>query len=288
MDHSAARRARIAGATLKRLHTTTNGLSTDMHSRWFMLGLAGVAGTAFAAVGDPPGIDAHRLWVYAHLLVFVFWLGADLGAFLCARAAANPALTPEQRSRTLELMRSIDLAPRIAASLMLTVGGVLTEYVGIPHPWWQFGGIVALAPVWLMVVLLGHFRQGTSVGLAMLRLDEGIRALLVVAVPASVYWSWSTGRLAAAPYVAAKLLLFALVMLVGLLLRRRGVGAPGLERSGPELLRVHRRTVPLVIAIWTGLAIAALLGIAKPGAPVIKPATPLAAAGGAGPELPAR
>ncbi len=250
-----------------------------MHSRWFTLGLAGVAGTAFAAVGDAPGIDAHRLWVYAHLLVFVFWLGADLGTFLCARAATNPSLTPDQRTRTLDLMRSIDLAPRIAASLMLTVGGILTEYVGIPHPWWQLGGIVLLAPVWLTVVLLGHFRQGTSVGLAMLRLDEGIRALLVIAVPVSVYWSWSTGRLAGAPYVAAKLLLFALVMLVGLLLRRRWVGAPGLERSGPELLRVHRRTVPLVLAIWTGLAIAALLGIAKPGAPVIKPPTPLGVSG---------
>ncbi len=249
-----------------------------MRSGWFLVTLLCVAGAAFAAVGDPPGISAHRLWVFAHLLVFVFWLGADLGTFLCARAAANPALSPEQRQRTLELMRNIDLAPRISASLMLTVGGILTEYVGLPHPWWQLAGIILLGPAWLTVVLASHLRYGTPLAAAMTRLDEGIRLLLVLAVPVSVYWSWSTGRLAAAPYVAAKLLLFAALMPMGLVLRRRWVAALEPAAPAPDLRRAHERTVPLVIAIWAALAIAALLGIAKPGARELVPATPAAAA----------
>lgn len=223
------------------------------------------------------GVTVQRLWIYAHLLLFVFWLGADLGVYLCSRAVVKPGLTPEQRLRTAGLMRSIDLAPRVSASLMLTVGGVLTEYVGIAHPWWQMAGIVLLGPVWLALVLIGYYRDGTALGETGTRLDQVFRALLVVAVPVSVAWSWLTGRLDAAPYVAGKLLIFAALMLIGLLLRRQlrpfTDGLRQLARgdiSGQvetAMVASHARTRPLVIAIWIGLALAALLGIAKPGAP---------------------
>ena len=241
----------------------------------FVLLLAAAAATA--ADRDAIGITAERLWLYAHLLLFVFWLGADLGVYLCGREIVRPGLTGDQRLRTAGLMRSIDLAPRISASLMLTVGGILTEYVGITHPWWQMTGIVLLGPIWLAVVLLGYWRDGTPLGDTVARLDQVFRAVLVVAIPFSVAWSWTTGRLDAAPYVAAKLLIFAGLMLLGLLLRRRLQpfvdGLRNLER-GTDIARAelemrasHARTRPLVVAIWIGLAVAALLGIAQPGVP---------------------
>lgn len=241
-----------------------------------LIGLPCIAGVAFAAAGDEPGVSAHRLWLFAHLLLFCFWLGADLGVVLCARAAAKAGLSAEQRQRTLELMNSIGLAPRIAASLMLTVGGILTEYVGIEHPWWQMAGIVLLGPVWLTVVFLGYVRDGTPLGSTMVSMDEGIRALLVVAVPASVAWSWFTGRLASAPYVAPKLLIFAALMAAGLILSRRWrtVGRPEVTDSEPGAVRAQ--TLPLVIAIWAGLALAALLGITRPGAHDTSPEVSLA------------
>ncbi len=239
--------------------------------------VAGAAAAAGPGVHADAGVTVHGLWRYAHLLLFVFWLGADLGVFICSRAVVAPGLIPEQRLRTAGLMNSIDLAPRIAASLMLTVGGILTEYVGVPHPWWQMAGIVLLGPVWLLVVLAGYWRDGTPLGATVARLDLAFRAVLVVAVPASVAWSWFTGRLDAAPYVAGKLLIFAALMLLGLLLRLRlrpfteGLRrlAAG-ERAGQveaSMAASHARTRPLVIAIWLGLALAALMGIAKPGAP---------------------
>jgi hypothetical protein len=234
------------------------------------------------------GVTAHRLWIYAHLLLFVFWLGADLGVFLCSRAVVAPGLTAEQRLRTAELMRSIDLAPRISASLMLTVGGILTEYVGIPHPWWQMAGIVLLGPVWLALVLAAYLRDGTPLGDTMARLDDAFRAVLVVAVPVSVAWSWSTARLEPAPYVAGKLLIFAALMLLGLLLRRRlrpfTAGLRVLAERGASaeveaaMRASHARSRALVIVIWLGLALAALLGIARPGEqPVAERAGGLAA-----------
>lgn len=228
---------------------------------------------ALAAVGELPGISAHRLWLFAHLLLFVFWLGADLGVFLCSRAAAQPGLSIEQRRRTMELARSIDLAPRISASLMLSVGGVLTEYVGIGHAWWQWAGIILLGPAWLALVVIGFIRDGTPLGRTVAWLDDAFRAVLVLAVPLSVAWSWSTGRLDTAPYVAGKLLIFAALMALGLLLRRRWRAFDAaLDRAAcraggdAEISVAQQRTQPLVVSIWLGLALATLLGVSKPGA----------------------
>lgn len=240
------------------------------------LALCAAASAADLGTRAETGVTAERLWLYAHLLLFVFWLGADLGVFLCGREVVRAGLAPDQRLRTAGLMRAIDLAPRISASLMLTVGGILTEYVGIAHPWWQMAGIVMLGPVWLTLVVTGYWHDGTALGDTVARLDQAFRALLVVAIPVSVAWSWSTGRLDAAPYVAAKLLIFAALMLIGLVLRRRlrpfTDGLRSLASAGDPAGAVaamsasHARTRPLVVAIWLGLAAAALLGIVKPGA----------------------
>jgi hypothetical protein len=236
--------------------------------------LLGAAGAAAAAVGDEPGMTVHRLWLFAHLLLFVFWLGADLGVFLCSRAVVAPGLAPDQRLRTAELMAAIDLAPRLAASLMLTVGGILSEYVGLGHPAWQMAGIVLLGPAWFALVVAGYLRDGTVLGDSIARLEIAIRAVMVLAVPLSVAWSWSTGRLDPAPYVAGKLLIFAALMALGLVLRWRlrpfmaGLRelARGAAADEAGMAASHATTRPLVIAIWVGLMVAALLGIAQPGA----------------------
>lgn len=233
-------------------------------------------------------MTVHGLLLYAHLLLFVFWLGADLGVYLCSRAVVQPGLTVDQRLRTAQLMGAIDLAPRIAASLMLTVGGILTEYVGISHPWWQMAGIVLLGPVWLTLVVIGYCRDGTALGDTVAKLDAAFRAVLAVLVPISVAYSWFTGRLEPAPYVASKLLIFAAIMFLGLLLRRglrpmteglRSLAAHGSSAAVEEAMAAsHARTRPLVIAIWIGLALAALMGISKPGAsPETGPASAVSA-----------
>jgi hypothetical protein len=116
-----------------------------------------------------------------------------------------------------------------------------------------------------------------------------------VAVPLSVAWSWTTGRLDPAPYVAIKLLIFAGLMLAGFVLRRHWrrfhealaalSGSTAQDREFErELLTAQRRTQPLVVGIWIGLAIAALVGVTKPGARDV--AVPAAAASYAPQPLP--
>lgn len=232
---------------------------------------------AAAAGGVEPGVTMHELVSYLHLLLFVFWLGADIGVFICAHGTVQPGLTGEQRLRTAGLMSMIELAPRISASLMLTVGGILTEYVGLEHPPWQMAGIVLLGPAWLTLVLAGYYRAGTAFGAQAARLDVWMRSLLMVAVPVSVAYAWSTSRLDGAPYVAGKLLIFAALMALGLLMRRalapfseglRTLAAGGDSAAVEDAMAQSvARARPYVAAIWIGLAAAAFLGIAKPGTP---------------------
>jgi hypothetical protein len=142
-----------------------------------------------------------------------------LGVYYLSGRISDPALSVGQRLAAAQTMEQIDLVPRICMSLMLTVGGILTEYVGVPHPAWQWAGILLLGPVWLTMVLIIYFKRGTPLGDTVTRLDFYFRWALMIGILGSVAWSWSTGRLETAPWVAGKLILFSGILMFGLLMR---------------------------------------------------------------------
>jgi hypothetical protein len=243
--------------------------------------LALVSVPAFAHdVGDLAGdtvLTANELTRYLHVVLLVFWLGPDVGIVIAGAHATNPALNAAQRAGAARMMDYYEIMPRVCTSLMLTVGGVLSEQVGLEHPWWQMAGIWLLGPVWLALTLWSYFGANAGAGALATRLEQSLRIVLIVAVPASVAWSTMTGRLAAAPYVGAKLLLFALILLLGLLARRAlapfrdGVrrlpvegATPALDQSIGRSFAAGRR---FVFASWAALLLAALLGVVQPGAP---------------------
>ncbi|SVB18429.1 uncharacterized protein METZ01_LOCUS171283, partial [marine metagenome] len=157
-------------------------------------------------------VSGYEIVLVLHELLFVFWLGPDIGVYIWGHKAIKPDLTVSQRVTAGKMMRTIDLMPRICLSLMLTVGGILTEVVGIEHPTWQMVGIVLLGPVWLAMVLISYFREGTALGATVARLDVWFRWGLILAIIVSVSYSVGTDRLVAAPWVAWKLLIFAAVV----------------------------------------------------------------------------
>lgn len=245
---------------------------------------------AVAAPADMPltgtgdGATPYEWLQFLHIFLFVFWLGPDVAVYAWSRRITDTSATPEQRVIAGQMMDLVEMIPRAAMSLMLTVGGLLSEYVGLEHPWWQMVGIVLLGPVWLVLVLLAWLRDGTPFGATVARLDTGLRLLLVVAIPLSVAYSTFTGRLAVAPYVGAKLLLFAAIVLLSLLLRARlaplraalatlaATGpAPGLEATLQTSLA---RSRPYTVGIWVALLVAALMGVVRPGAPPATAASP--------------
>ncbi len=225
------------------------------------------------------GVTSYELLQFLHVFLFVFWLGPDVAVYAWSRKAVEAGASAEQRVVAGQMMVLADVIPRMAISLMLTVGGLLSGYVGLSHPWWQMAGIVLLGPVWLTLVLIGLVRDSTPFGVTSQRLESALRWLLIVAVPVSVAYSTVTGRLAMAPYVGPKLLLFAAVLLLGQLLRarlrplRQGLAQLVTTGPSPELDATMRgslaRSRPYSVAIWVALLSAALMGVLKPGAPAV-------------------
>ncbi len=238
------------------------------------------AGAAIAATSaEEPG--GYRTLLFLHQLLFVFWLGPDIGVYMWGTKAGNPELSIAQRAAAARIMRVIDIIPKVCMSLMLTVGGILTELKGIEHPWWQMAGIVLLGPVWLTLTLMTFVRAGSEAGAKLATLDEQFRWLVIVVVVLSVAYSTLTGRLEDFPWVNAKILLFAAVVFFGIMVRRRLApfnsaidrleGSDGGDAAlDGELVRGIAGSRPFVIATWLALAIAAGLGTFQPGSPDIE------------------
>jgi hypothetical protein len=238
-----------------------------------------VAGQLFAASADG-ATDlrlSYTLSAFAHQMLFVYWLGPDIGVSIWSRKVVDPSLSAEQRIAAGNMMTSIDLMPRVCLSLMLTAGGILSETLGVAHPLWQMIGIVLLGPVWLTLTLIMYFRSGTSLGETVARFDVWFRSALVLGIFVSTTYSWLTDRLADTPWLAGKLYILAAIILLGMIMRRQFAGFyAGLAKMADSGATAEidammagslRRGRPFGHAIWLGLLAAAYLGVVQPGSP---------------------
>lgn len=220
-------------------------------------------------------MDLHDLFLILHLLLFCYWLGGDIGVFYSSGLAADPKYSLEARMMAAKIMLAVDLVPRLCSAVMLTVGGVLNEFVGVEHPAWQMAGIILLAPVWLALELILHFKQGTPLGKAMQKFDNPFKWVIVVACIVSGGWSLASGRLDEAPWVGYKILVFAAIVFCSLMINKTiGPYIVGIERiaagvindeENAAMARSLRQCKWAVLGIWAGLVIEAVLGVVQPG-----------------------
>ncbi|MEQ8263732.1 hypothetical protein [Pseudohaliea sp.] len=210
-----------------------------------------------------------------HLLLFCYWLGGDIGVFYSAGFVVDAERSREARLTAAKIMLGIDLVPRICMSLMLTVGGLLSEYAGISHPPWQLAGIILLGPLWLGMVLVLHFAHGAAFIPLLTRVDFLFRWLVIAGIIASTAWSTASGRLADAPWLAGKLLAFAFLVFCGLMIRVQFKGfataygklAAGTQTAADDAAMAASlaRVRPWVVMIWAVLLLEAFLGVVQPG-----------------------
>lgn len=217
---------------------------------------------------------AHGLARFLHLLLFVYWLGGDAGVFYSSKFVVNPALSRDARMTAAKIFIDLDMIPRYCMALMLTVGGILAEVMGISHPTWEMVAIVLLGPVWLFLVVAVHAREGTATGQTLKRIDVWFRWIVIASILVSVVHSHWTGRLDGLEWFSAKLVIFAFLVFSGLMIRRNLPpfieGFRTLATSGPTpesdrlMIDGMARCRPWVLAIWAGVALSGLLGVLKP------------------------
>ncbi len=218
----------------------------------------------------------YTLMVYAHLLLFVLWLGADVGVFMLGQHFRKRAVyTLDQRIALLKLLVIVDLTPRLAWALMVPVSLTLSDLGGwwaVPDPLvrasWFVGG------VWVWLVLDSHNHDMTPRAARNRRWESWLRAILCVFYLALGLTSFVTGRPIAPDWLAAKALMFGLIFAAAIMIDVSFKPVGGLlgklltEGSSDEteipLLHTMNRTRIWVWCVYLLLLATAWLGLAGP------------------------
>jgi hypothetical protein len=220
-------------------------------------------------------VSGYSIWQYLHILLFVYWLGADLGVFLASRYVARADLPLEERLRFLELLLKVDMGPRTALILMIPVGFQLATQLGVaPFATSALPLIWLAALAWLALAwwLYANVRNPASLSLA--RLDQLVRVTVAASFFGLGAWSWFAGAPLEARWLAAKFVLFAGVVVIGLILRvtiRDWVRGFGMLRAGEDAATAnglihgaYRRATHFARGLWLLVAAIAFLGVTKP------------------------
>jgi hypothetical protein len=213
-------------------------------------------------------ITDYSLWKYVHVLLFVYWLGADLGVFLLARAVKRADLSFDQRALMLRMAMLIDATPRIAFVLMFPVGLELAVAMGVADPPALLRGLAwIVAAAWLAIVLGIGRNEGRPRAAALTKANLTLQGvLLVVLLGVGAYSVLGHGPFAE-DWLAWKILLFALVFLCSIMIDREfgplvpAFGRLATEGSTPDVEAAIREPIDGAIR-WVLLLYGLLLVIA--------------------------
>jgi hypothetical protein len=218
-----------------------------------------------------------------HLLLFTYWLGADLGVFYSSRYVLRADLPPASRAVALKIMAWLDVAPRLCLVLFLPSGVTLMaldDYGRDIFSGWPLVGVWAAGLAWLALVVADHLLHDSPVHELVRRLDLAVRFAVVIGLLASA----SYALVSAHPFgvdtnpkwLGGKVALYALAIASGIAIRfqlrpfARAFGRLVTDGSSPEVERDLRGAIvgsqPYVAAIWLCVLGAAVLGVFKPGA----------------------
>jgi hypothetical protein len=203
-----------------------------------------------------------------HILVFVYWLGGDLGVFYSSTILTDTKTSPQGRIAAAKVLAQVDMAPRTAMILTLPTGLALALHSGILDiPPFLVALAWILAVAWLYLAWTIHIKHLPPSSI-MRRGDLVVRFAMILGL---VGWA-VLGELPL--FVALKLCILATTIGLGLLIRRAlgpfGAAFGTMMATGPTpetdqiIAKCLNQSRPFVVGIWVLLIIAALLGLAKP------------------------
>ncbi len=212
------------------------------------------------------------IFTLLHLLVFVYWLGGDLGAFYTSRFLIKPGISADRRMLAAKVVNDVDMAPRTALILAFPTGLALAHakgWVSLPLPVLCLVWLAAFG--WLALAWAIHLKHGAAPALWR-KADLAIRWLLITGLVAAALWNM-VGEGSLPVFLSLKLLALAGCTAFGLYIRSvlKPLGPALMGLSGPDapaaeasLAGTLNRARPLVTGIWALLVIAALLALFKP------------------------
>jgi hypothetical protein len=219
-------------------------------------------------------IPGYLVLKWVHILAVVYWLGGEWGVFQTAYHILNPHLSLAERRHHLETAYRIDILARLGILLLLPLGFQMGAMIGV-HP---FGAYVV--PVWILMLawmsltFSAFLKRGTPTGIRLTLIDEKIRYGVIPLLFGTAVYSLVTGGPIIAHWYAAKVLVYSLLLVIGLLLRfvmrhwavifrqlAETGSTPALER---QLAREGSLSRLLAYVYWIGIAGNAFIGVVKP------------------------
>jgi hypothetical protein len=218
-----------------------------------------------------------EIWQYLHVLMFVFWVGTDMGVMLSARKSTDSRLTLETRLMLVKMALLIELLPRTMWAMALPFGVVLSRQVGLLEI-----SDTALAGVWIftlawVAISLGgaHFSE-KPFGQRLAAINRWIIGVLGIGLAAVGAWSYFGDGPFDSAWLAAKVGLYGLINLTVLGIeaafvpvgpafgRLFGEGStPAVEAA---IAKGMRTTMFWVYASYILILIVGFIGVAKPAA----------------------
>lgn len=221
-------------------------------------------------------IDLYDLMLLLHVLVFVYWLGADLGVLYAARYGADERLALETRQTIGEIMAFVDMFPRLSVPLVGATGVSMAYLAGafVFSELWVWATWLA-ALVWICSNLFAFLnRLHPDRVRRAVRFDTGWRIVIMLAVAGTATASLLDAGITTSNSLIAKLFVFALAIALSLLLRvlfkpyrpalnRIAAGGDNTVESA-IMRRALARARPVVLLIWALTIISAAIGLWNP------------------------
>ena len=220
-------------------------------------------------------MDTAAVWGYLHILLFVFWLGTDVGAYLALSFAKKPELPFDVRNAYVDLAQRLHVVPRICFALTMPVGLELTGAIDVyPVNPALRAGFWLVAAVWLVVVIVAAYNRGTVLAKGLSYAEIAFEALAGMAFVAYGLNSLATGSPIDDPWFAAKLFLFGTVFWAAIaaelsfhpfVLPFAEIGEEGATLEREEAVsRALNNTLKAMALLYVLLAAIAFLGKVKP------------------------
>ncbi|MEO7774860.1 MAG: hypothetical protein ABIT61_09260 [Steroidobacteraceae bacterium] len=219
---------------------------------------------------------AYPTLVYFHLLLFVLWLGADVGVFLAGQSfRKREVYSLEQRMALLKLLVLIDMTPRTAWALMVPVSLSLVAMVG----YWAMPGALLVAAwlmafAWIWLVWDAYAHDMTPRAARNRRIEFWLKNTITLGYLWLGIQSLATGAPLAPKWLATKALLFGLIFVAAIMID------VAFKPVGSQLMRLLKEgssdatEVPLratmdrtrvwVLLVYLLLLATSYLGVVKP------------------------
>ncbi|MFZ1624318.1 MAG: hypothetical protein WAU48_05980 [Gammaproteobacteria bacterium] len=221
-------------------------------------------------------MSGYLIWKYAHILMFVFWVGTDMGVFLAARRCTDAKLSFGSRVTLLHMALRIELLPRTMWKAALPFGVMLSRDMGLlTIPTTVLAAIWIFSLGWWAISMTGAWFYDKPFGHRLGRITNKLTLVVGCSLILLALSSWAGyGPIVAdAGWLQLKVALYGLInlfviwMIVAFDPLGAAFGRLAVEGSGPEIeaiiSKAMGRSTVIIWATYLLIMLVGLIGTAK-------------------------